>query len=101
MPERPDLDYVVPVLARELAGVTIGGVRVDKPVVLRVALREPVEIVVGRTIGAVQRRAHFVVVGLGGERALEVVFAPMLAGRFTVATAGARRPADLALTLAL
>src|SRR6185369_5591351 len=82
MPERPDLAYVVPILAKELAGASITAVRVDKPVVLRVALRDPVEVIVGATIGQVARRAHFVILPLdAGGRALELVFAPMLAGR--------------------
>jgi len=101
MPERPDLDYVVPILARELTGREIAAVRVDKPVILRVALRDPVTVIVGRAVASVRRRAHFVVLGLGGAPALEVVFAPMLAGRFTLARPDDRRPADLALTLAL
>jgi formamidopyrimidine-DNA glycosylase len=101
MPERPDLEYVVPILARELAGKTITGIHVDKPVVLRVALRDPVTVIVGRALGEVRRRAHFVVFPLGGEPPLEIVVAPMLAGRFTLAAPADRRPADLALTLSL
>jgi formamidopyrimidine-DNA glycosylase len=101
MPERPDLEYVVPILDRELTGRAIAGVRVDKPVVLRVALREPVTVVVGRTIGGVRRRAHFVVLSLPGDPPLEIVVSPMLAGRFTLSAPEDRRPADLALTLPL
>ncbi|APR79677.1 Formamidopyrimidine-DNA glycosylase [Minicystis rosea] len=101
MPERPDLEHVVPILDRELRGQTITDVRVDKPVVLRVALRDPVTVIVGRSITTVRRRAHFVIVGLGGDPALEIVVAPMLAGRFTIAKPDDRRPADLALTLSL
>ena len=101
MPERPDLEYVVPILDRELAGLTIAAVRVDKPVVLRVALRDPVTIVEGRVIERVRRRAHFVRMELAGAPALEIVFAPMLAGRFTLVRPEERRPADLALILAL
>ena len=101
MPERPDLDYVVPVLDRELAGLSIAAVRVDKPVVLRVALRDPVTVLVGRRIEHALRRAHFVRIELAGEPRLELVFAPMLAGRFTLAKPDDRRPADLALTLSL
>jgi formamidopyrimidine-DNA glycosylase len=106
MPERPDLDYVVPILAREIVGRRIRAVVVDKPVVLRVALRDPVDVVVGRAITSVRRRAHFVIFALthvdeGEPRPLELVFSPMLAGRFTIAAPHARRPADLALTLAL
>lgn len=104
MPERPELDYVVPILARELSGLSITALRVDSPVVLRVALREPAaEVLPGATIDSVTRRAHFVVFALRGSsgRALELVVAPMLAGRFSLDTPATRRPADLALTLAL
>ena len=101
MPERPDLEYVVPILDRELAGKAITSVRVDKPVVLRVAIRDPVTVVVGRAFTRVRRRAHFVIFDLAGEPALEIAVAPMLAGRFALASPGDRRPADVALTLAL
>jgi formamidopyrimidine-DNA glycosylase len=66
--------------------------------VLRVALREPVTAIVGRTISGVSRRAHFVLFELPP---LAIVVAPMLAGRFTIAAPTDRRPADLALTLEL
>lgn len=101
MPERPELDYVIPILAREIEGRTITQVRVTSPVVLRVALRDPVGVVVGRVIERVSRRAHFVLLGLGGEAPLVIAFAPMLAGRFTLARQGDRDSADLALTLGL
>ncbi|MFT3769870.1 MAG: DNA-formamidopyrimidine glycosylase family protein [Minicystis sp.] len=101
MPERPDLEYVVPVLDHELAGRAITDVRVDTPVILRVALRDPVTVIVGRSITTVRRRAHFVIVGLAGDPPLEIVFAPMLAGRFVIAKPDARKPADLAITFAL
>jgi formamidopyrimidine-DNA glycosylase len=69
-----------------------------------VALPDPVTVVVGRAFAGVRRRAHFVVFALGGDpRAppLAIVVAPMLAGRFALASPGDRRPADLAFTLAL
>src|ERR1700679_1843400 len=101
MPERPDLEYVVPILERELSGLSITAVRVDKPVVLRMAVRDPVTVVVGRAITGVRRRAHFVVLSLAGEPPLQIVVAPMLAGRFVLAAPTAKPPADLAFTLAL
>lgn len=104
MPERPELDYVVPILAREIVGLSIAALRVDSPVVLRVALREPAaELLPGATIEGVVRRAHFVVFALRGAagRALELVVAPMLAGRFSLDPPTAKKSADLALTLAL
>lgn len=100
MPERPDLEYVVPILARELGGRTITGVRVKKPVVLRVAVEGKLdEIIAGQAIDTVARRAHFVDFRLAG--ALELVVSPMLAGRFTLAPAGDKSPADLAVAFAL
>jgi formamidopyrimidine-DNA glycosylase len=104
MPERPELDYVVPILARELSGLSITALRVDSPVVLRVALREPAaEVLPGAVIEGVIRRAHFVVFALRGAsgRALELVVAPMLAGRFSLDAPATRRSADLAFTLTL
>jgi formamidopyrimidine-DNA glycosylase len=99
MPERPDLEYVVPILARELAGRTVAGVRVKKPVVLRIAVEGKLEeLLPGRRFGAVARRAHFVRFALDP---LELVVSPMLAGRFLLAPAGDRSPADLAVALAL
>jgi formamidopyrimidine-DNA glycosylase len=96
MPERPDLEYVVPILARELAGRTIAGVRVKKPVVLRVAVEGKLEeLLTGKRFGGATRRAHFVLFDLG--EALELVVSPMLAGRFAVAAAGDKSPADLAV----
>lgn len=102
MPERPDLEYVVPILASELRGAEIAAVRVDKPVVLRVLLPEKIEqLLVGRKIEQVVRRAHFVRFGLTGEPALEVLVSPMLAGRFTIAPVPSKAPRDTAVTFEL
>jgi formamidopyrimidine-DNA glycosylase len=117
MPERPDLEYVVPILAAELRGRAIQGVRVKKPVVLRVAVEGKLETLIqGKKIGAVTRRAHFVRFALGGparqrqaggeaqrspDDDLELVVSPMLAGRFALAPADDKSPADLAVAFAL
>jgi len=99
VPERPDLDYAVPILRRELASRRIDAVRVKKPVILRLALPgSPADLLVGRTFTDVKRRAHFVLFPFGD---IEMVVAPMLAGRFVVAPASQKAPADLAMTLAL
>src|SRR5688572_21543387 len=99
MPERPDLEYVVPILAKQLAGRTIPGVRVKKPVVLRVAVEGKLdELIAGRRFGAIARRAHFVLFDL---EPLEMVVSPMLAGRFALAPAAEKSPADLAIAFAL
>lgn len=96
MPERPDLEYVVPILARELKGASIAGVRIKKPVVLRIAVAGSLEeTLVGQPIGKVSRRAHFVLFELPSH---EIVVSPMLAGRFTIAAAASDKlPGDLAI----
>jgi formamidopyrimidine-DNA glycosylase len=81
MPERPDLEVVVPALAEGLVGRRIAGVDVHMPTVVRVALRgTPAELLAGRTITAVARRGHFVVWSTDGD--VEVAIHPMLAGAF-------------------
>jgi formamidopyrimidine-DNA glycosylase len=102
MPERPDLEYVVPILAKELTGRTITGVRVKKPVVLRLAVPgQPGDLLNGQTVRGVTRRAHFVLFALEGPGDLELAVAPMLAGLFAVKPADERSPAALALALSL
>lgn len=102
MPERPELDYVVPILDRSLRGVAIAGVALTKPVVLRLAVdAELASLLVGRRFTGVTRRAHFVRFGLDGAPAIELIVAPMLAGRFSLTEASARTPKDTALTFAL
>ncbi|MBI2893180.1 MAG: endonuclease VIII [Deltaproteobacteria bacterium] len=99
MPERPDLEYAVKVLRKEVVGLGIAGVRVKKPVVLRVAVPGKIdELLVGRTIGSVKRMSHFVLFALGD---LEIAVSPMLAGRFALAQPSGKQPADLALALDL
>lgn len=101
MPERPDLEYVVPILAKELVGRSLTSARVKKPVVLRVAVEGKLEdLIAGQTISQVRRRAHFVDFSLGG--ANDLIVSPMLAGRFTIAAkASDKSPADLAVAFGL
>jgi formamidopyrimidine-DNA glycosylase len=100
MPERPDLEYVVPILAAELAGRKISSLRVKKPVVWRLTVPgQPEELLVGRTFGKVFRRAHFVVFEMDGLH--ELIVSPMLAGRFALATPSDKTPGDLAIGLSL
>ncbi len=102
MPERPELDYVAPILDRELRGRGIAAVRVRKPVVMRLAVAgTPETLLVGRTINGVTRRGHFVLFALGGEPEIEIAVAPMLAGRFELAPATARTRADIAVAFGL
>ncbi|MDP2306478.1 MAG: DNA-formamidopyrimidine glycosylase family protein [Pseudomonadota bacterium] len=97
MPERPDLEHQVPILARRLIGTTITGVRVRKPVVLRAPLG--LEVLVGRTVRDVRRMGHFVVVTFDGE--WDMVVHLMLAGRFSFARAGQKDSGDLAVVWGL
>jgi formamidopyrimidine-DNA glycosylase len=104
--ERPDLEYAIPILAKELAGRRITAVRVKKPIVLRVAVPGTLdELLVGQAFAGVERRAHFVHFQLAapkkGKVAVELVVLPMLAGRFLLAPAKDKSPADLAVAFEL
>jgi formamidopyrimidine-DNA glycosylase len=102
MPERPDLDYVVPILDRELRGRRVIGVRVRKPVVFRLAVEGTPEVLLtGVSFAAVRRRGHFVLFELAPPSPLEIVVSPMLAGRFALAPVDMRKPGDLAAALLL
>ncbi|MFO0618626.1 MAG: DNA-formamidopyrimidine glycosylase family protein [Polyangiaceae bacterium] len=88
MAERPDLDYWVPWLAKDLPGARVARVEVDKPVVLRVVVRGAFdELVTGRVIESVGRRGNFVLFGLGAladRPPIDVAVSCMLAGRFRI-----------------
>jgi formamidopyrimidine-DNA glycosylase len=99
MAERPDLEYFVPILHERLAQQRITAVSVQKPIVLRVAVRgDASTLLTGQTIATVERRAHFVVFGFV-DPALQMVVSPMLAGRFLFADK--KLPRDTALTWSL
>lgn len=99
MPERPDLEYQVPILQRELTGLTVTGVRVRDPIVLRVAVAgTPSSLLVGCTISDIRRRAHFVVFAMGP---IDVVVHPMLAGRFYLDKEKRRDRGDTTVALLL
>ena len=102
MPERPDLEYVVPILDRETRGLTIDAIDVRKPVVLRLTVAgTPEALLVGGRIESVTRRAHFVIFKLDGDRPLEIAVNPMLAGRFVIEPKRSRTRADVAIALEL
>ena len=99
MPERPDLEYVVPLL-QAVVGLRVERATVRNPVVLRVAVEGTFEEhVVGCTIEAVERRAHMVVFTLSGD--LDVVISPMLAGRFRLLEPNVRARKACAVVLEL
>lgn len=109
MAERPDLDYALPILARELEGRAIARVAVQKPVVVRIATSRPGDLFESAQVGAVfrgvARRAHFALFALEapsrekrGIRTLELAVAPMLAGRFRLDPPGTKLARDAAVT---
>lgn len=93
MPERPDLDHVVPRLEAELVGLSLVGATVRKPVVLRCLADE-----LRGEVRGVKRRAHAVDVDLG---ARHLVVLPMLAGRFELCPPAQRVSADTAVIVTL
>ena len=104
MPERPDLEYVVPLLQQEISGLTITGVQVRKPVVMRVALPgDPADLLTGQTFGAVERQGHFITFQLQGatDPERELVIHPMLAGVFDLAPDKGKLRAEVAVCMAL
>jgi len=104
MPERPDLEYWVPWLARELKGAGIASVKVDKPAVVRVVVRGSFdELVTGATIEKVTRRGNFMLFALKGAQLLDMAVSAMLAGRFRIVEPAPKPklPADRAVTFHL
>jgi formamidopyrimidine-DNA glycosylase len=89
MPERPDLEYVVGVLDRELRGRSVTVALLQKPVVLRLALEGDLQsLCEQQRFVSVRRVSHFVRFGLVDattrkrKPTREIVVSPMLAGRF-------------------
>lgn len=100
MAERPDLDYALPRLAHALCGLRIEEVVVLDPVVLRLMLPgSAAELLLGRQIVDVHRRAQFAHFELDEDRSMLV--APMLAGRFALNVWGKRRRKDVVLAMRL
>jgi formamidopyrimidine-DNA glycosylase len=102
MPERPDLDYALPILNESLQSTSIVGVQLHKPVILRLALPGSLQDALGsRQICQLTRRLHFVCFDFGPTSAVEMIIAPMLAGSLSVHPPGEGKKRDRALTLTL
>ena len=100
MAERPDLEYQVPILQERLRDQRIVDVSVQKPIVLRVAVRgDAPSLLRDQVWRRVERRAHFVVFDFQ-KPALQMVVSPMLAGRFLFAE-GKKLPRDTAVSWTL
>ena len=102
MPERPDLDYQLPILQREVVGRTVSSLHVHAPVLVRRLVEGSLEDhLVGATFTQVERRAHFLIFSANTSPALELAVHPMLAGRFQLVPEGRRRTKDTGLCVGL
>ena len=102
MPERPDLEYALPILNKSLQSTSIVGVELHKPVILRLALPGTLEeALVGQEIHGLSRRLHFVCFDFGPKSEIEMIIAPMLAGRLSVHVPKEGNKRDRALSLEL
>src|ERR1700712_2021121 len=85
MAERPDLEYFVPILNQRLHTRRIESVSVQKPIVLRVAVKgDAAALLQGQVVDTVTRRGHFVMFDFVLPH-LQLAISPMLAGRFAFA----------------
>jgi formamidopyrimidine-DNA glycosylase len=102
MPERPDLEYAIPILGESLQSARISEVQVHKPPVLRLAVEGSVEeALVGCQIQSLRRQLHFVCFDFGTEASVEMIISPMLAGNLSVHPPKEGNKRDRALTLTL
>ncbi len=92
MPELPDVTVYVECLERRLVGVTLEGIRLASPFVLRTVEPRPDDLV-GRRVVAVSRLGKRIVLEL--EDALFAVLHLMIAGRLRWCERGARIPKRL------
>jgi formamidopyrimidine-DNA glycosylase len=100
MPELPDLVHVEAGLRAAIGGKRVAAARTGDPTVLRLMLAEPFpDVLVGRTVEAVDRRGHFMRFALSGE--LVVVINAMLVGRYKLGPAATGKKDPRALGLAL
>jgi formamidopyrimidine-DNA glycosylase len=97
MPERPDLEYVIPRLHTALAGCRITAVHPGDPVVQRLLFPGGLDVLIGRTVDRVTRRSNVVNVHLDTD--VDLVLAPMLAGRFALKEPRHKRTKDTVLAL--
>jgi formamidopyrimidine-DNA glycosylase len=100
VPELPDLVHVAEKLTAEARGLHVVAARTGDPTVLRVMVTDPFPAVLeGTTLESVERRGHFILLGLGPKVTLAINC--MLAGRFQLAPPGEKAPRALGLGLSL
>jgi formamidopyrimidine-DNA glycosylase len=91
MPELPDLVHVERKLREVLPGRRVAAARTGDPTVLRIMVTDPFpDLLVGRAFATVERRGHFMCLGLDGD--LMVAINCMLTGRFQLAAPDNRGP---------
>ncbi len=96
MPELPDLTVVAEAFQAALAGRPIVAATAHAPLAVRGTPAE-LDALAGRSVGDVRQRGKFLLLGLDSG---QVVFNPMLTGRFQLAQPGAKLPTKTALVLA-
>jgi formamidopyrimidine-DNA glycosylase len=100
VPELPDLVHVEDELRRAVVGKRVAAARTGDPLVLRVMVADPFPgVLVGRRLGDVSRRGHFMRFALEG--GLVLVVNAMLAGRYKLLASDAPRPKKDPVSLGL
>jgi formamidopyrimidine-DNA glycosylase len=95
VPELPDLAIVADALHAALAGRAITTVRAPGPLAVRGTPAE-LEALVGQELRRITRRGKFLIAALARD---QVVFSPMLTGRFQLAAPAAAVPSKTAVVL--
>jgi formamidopyrimidine-DNA glycosylase len=96
VPELPDLAIVADALHAALAGRSITAVRAPGPLAVRGTPAE-LEALIGQELQSIRRRGKFLIADLDRD---QVVFSPMLTGRFQLAPPTAALPSKTAVILA-
>lgn len=100
MPELPDLLYIQRHLHQHVAGRAITGVAIRRPVVLRVAIDQPLDrLLIGSVLRAFHLRGPFI--QCETDRGLDVIINLMVAGRLQYQRLGEKIEGHLCLSLAL
>ena len=95
MPELPDLAIVADALHAALAGRAITSARAPGPLAVRGTPAE-LNALVGQELRSVKRRGKFLIAALARD---QIVFSPMLTGRFQLAPPAAALPSKTAVVL--
>ena len=95
MPELPDLAIVADALHAALAGRAITTARAPGPLAVRGTPAE-LDALVGQELRSIRRRGKFLIAALARD---QIVFSPMLTGRFQLAAPAAALPSKTAVVL--